>query len=89
MKEIHKNLPVQKFTDSSYVTKSKYCLETGLIATEHCEKTADGWYKKSFMPQTCTKHVSVEIPATDDETDDTENGETDGTTNTETDDTNE
>ncbi len=79
MKEIHKNLPVQKFTDSSYVTKSKYCLETGLIATKHCEKTADGWYKKSFMPQTCTKHVSVEIPATDDETDNTENSETDDT----------
>ncbi len=84
MKEIHKNLLVKKFIDSSYVAKHKYCQDTGLLATEFCKKTADGWYKKSFMPQPCDKHVSATTPETDTGADDTQNGEA----GTETDNTN-
>lgn len=89
MKEIHKKLPVQKFTDSSYVTKEKYCTETGLLATEFCPKTANGWYKKSFIPQPCTEHVSANKPTPDTENGETEDGETEGTPDTETTDTTE
>ena len=55
MKDIHADLEYKEFEESDYVTKRKYCTETGQIATEKCEKTAIGWYKKSKL-QSCTKH---------------------------------
>lgn len=79
MKEIHKNLPVKKFADSSYVTKEKYCTQTGDLATAHCPKTKDGWYKKSHIPQPCSVHTSA-TPPKDDGNPDSENDTSSNTT---------
>ncbi len=64
MKRIHADLEAKEFPESDYVTKRKYCTETGLIATDKCTATAVGWYKTSYMP-TCTKHrgdITEEVP---------------------------
>ncbi len=63
MKRIHADLEAKEFPESEYVSKRKYCTETGLVATENCTSTAIGWYKTSYMP-TCTKHrgsISEEV----------------------------
>ncbi len=52
-KEIHEGLPYRNFEVSEDVIQEEYCLETGLLATDNCEHTAVGWYKKSYMPGIC------------------------------------
>lgn len=66
MKEIHKNLPAKDYPVSSYVVKRYYCAETGLLATDACEKIDIGWYKKTALPEVCTKHEGevLEAPKT-------------------------
>lgn len=56
MGEIHEDLPVKEFEESAYVTKRKYCKDTGLVATSKCTNVGVGYYKNSYMP-TCTKHT--------------------------------
>lgn len=63
MQQIHKDLPTKEFIDSQFVTRRKYCTDTGLVATANCTSTGTGYYKTSYMP-TCTKHkgqVSGEV----------------------------
>ncbi len=73
MSEVHKNLPEKDFPTSKYVVKRYYCTETGLLATDKCEKLDIGWYKKSSMPLNCTTHdgTGLEAPTTDTMSEDT------------------
>ena len=67
MGEIHRNLPAKDYPTSKYVVKRYYCAETGLLATDACEKFDIGWYKKSKLPSACTTHEGelLETPKTD------------------------
>ena len=67
MKEIHKNLPAKDYPVSSYVVKRYYCAQTGLLATDACEKIDIGWYKKTGLPGACTEHDGelLEAPKVD------------------------
>lgn len=67
MGEIHKNLPEKDYPTSKYVEKRYYCMETGLLATDACEKVDIGWYKKSSLPGQCTTHegILLDVPKTD------------------------
>lgn len=56
MSKIHKGLKVKEFPESSYAVDRYYCTKTGGLATDNCKKTAIGWYKKGFLPETCHKH---------------------------------
>ncbi len=56
MRKIHKGLKAKEFPESSYVVDRYYCTKTGGLATEECEKTAVGWYKKNNLPEVCPKH---------------------------------
>lgn len=56
MSEIHKGLKPKEFEVSSYALDRYYCTETGLLATDACPSKAVGWYKKAFLPKTCTTH---------------------------------
>jgi len=56
MQKAHSGLEPKKFVDSSYAVKENYCLSTGLIANSGCPKTAEGWYRKSNIPEVCTTH---------------------------------
>ncbi|MBO5090315.1 MAG: transglycosylase domain-containing protein [Clostridia bacterium] len=67
MGEIHQNLPAKDYPTSKYVVKQYYCAETGLLATDACEKIDIGWYKKTALPEKCTTHEGelLGAPTTD------------------------
>ena len=67
MGEIHQNLPAKDYPTSKYVVKQYYCAETGLLATDACEKIDIGWYKKTALPERCTTHEGelLGAPTTD------------------------
>ncbi len=56
MSKIHKGLKAKDFPESSYAVDRYYCTKTGGLATDNCKKTAVGWYKKGYLPETCHKH---------------------------------
>ena len=54
MNRVHKNLADKSFEKyTNKVAKKTYCMETGLLASDQCPKTASGWYKTSMIPATC------------------------------------
>lgn len=55
MNDVHKGLKSKSFKDSSEVVSRQYCVETGLLASDDCLKTATGYYRKNKLPSTCTK----------------------------------
>ena len=59
MSKVHSGLKAKEFTDSSYAVKHKYCASTGLLANEACPSKAEGWYRKSNVPEKCTTHVGA------------------------------
>jgi penicillin-binding protein 1A len=62
MNRVHKNLADKSFEKyTNKVVKKTYCMETGLLASDQCPKTASGWYKTSMIPATC-KSCNGEIP---------------------------
>ena len=61
MSKCHKGLKVKEFTDSSYAEEMYYCTKTGELATSKCPSKAKGWYKQSFMPDTCSSHSGQAI----------------------------
>lgn len=64
MTEIHKNLKLKDFPDTSSVSYRRYCTSTGLLATNACESTALGWFKNSYLVP-CTTHPGrLREPAT-------------------------
>lgn len=85
MGEIHQNLPAKDYPTSKYVVKQYYCAETGLLATDACEKIDIGWYKKTALPEKCTVHEGelLDTPTTDvmpDKDDTTSSDASSGTT---------
>ena len=56
MSKIHKGLKPREFEVSGYAQDRYYCTSTGLLATEACPSKAVGWYKKAFLPESCTTH---------------------------------
>ncbi len=55
MQKVHANLPVENFKDSKYVESRYFCKESGLLATDTCPITVQGWYKRSYR-DTCKTH---------------------------------
>lgn len=55
MGKVHKNLEKKEFAESSYVTCRRYCLSSGMVATERCSSTAIGWFKTSQLIP-CSTH---------------------------------
>ncbi len=56
MRAIHKGETDAGFAMPETVVEATYCKETGLLAAEHCTKTAIGVYKQNFMPTVCAGH---------------------------------
>lgn len=62
MNRVHKNLADKSFEKyTNKVVKKTYCMETGLLASDQCPKTASGWYKTSMIPATC-KSCNGKVP---------------------------
>lgn len=61
MSQVHKDLGKKSFTNSSYAVERYYCAETGLLATDECERVAKGWYKKNNLPVACGTHTGEEL----------------------------
>lgn len=73
MRDIHEDLPVKGFDDEGTAVAMSYCTETGGLATANCPSSQIGYYKPSFIPSTCTKHLSgSEMTEEDDEDEDGE-----------------
>lgn len=54
--DLHKNLPIKNFPESTDVEAHTYCLDSGELATDECPRTAVGWYKKTNLPPVCSIH---------------------------------
>lgn len=66
MSRVHKGLEPKEFVESEFVANRYYCAETGLLATDACEKTAPGWYKTNYsLPAACTVHNGELLPPVD------------------------
>ena len=60
MNRVHKNLADKSFEKyTNKVAKKTYCMESGLLASDLCPKTASGWYKTSNIPGTCASCTGV------------------------------
>lgn len=57
MSAIHEGMDVTTFPESGKVVAMEYCTVSGEIATASCPATAQGWYKESNIPGTCTEHL--------------------------------
>ncbi len=58
MEQAQKNLPELQFPGCESVVEETYCKETGGLATPKCRRTAQGYYKRSALPQMCSKHAA-------------------------------
>ena len=73
MSQVHKGLEAKDFPMSKYAVMRYYCTETGQLATNACESTAIGYYKKTDR-ETCSVHkgsirdILTEIPKEPEET---------------------
>lgn len=63
MSQIHSNLKAKEFPVSEYAVKRYYCTSSGKVATSACPSKAVGWYKKSYIPSTCTTHAGTALQA--------------------------
>lgn len=69
MKSVHSGLPAAQFKPSESIVELDYCKVSGLIADEHCESTAKGWYKVSYTGGKCTTcQENFDEPPINDET---------------------
>ncbi len=57
MRDLHAELPVKGFDGEENCVAMTYCKETGALASVNCPSTAIGYYKPSFLPSTCSKHL--------------------------------
>ncbi|MBE6883098.1 MAG: hypothetical protein E7487_00680 [Ruminococcaceae bacterium] len=55
MERIHENLEYAEFDTWGNIVSETYCKLSGDLATEHCESTGTGWYKKSNVPGYCVE----------------------------------
>ena len=56
MSMVHEGYEAKNFPASSNVVAVNYCLDTGYIATEFCERRSTGWYKSTNIPTACPMH---------------------------------
>lgn len=54
MEPLHQGLEPKDFPIWGEVVQETYCTESGDLAGDDCTSTAVGWYKKSYLPGTCT-----------------------------------
>lgn len=54
MDSVHKGLSAKTFEKSGQSEMLKYCTKTGLLASDKCQGTAVGWYRKDKKPEVCT-----------------------------------
>ena len=74
MTKVHEGLPEKQFTYSEYVVDRYYCSQTGQLATDACPSKEIGWYKTSYLPETCTAHGGKKLGAPEKEKPKEENG---------------
>lgn len=55
MKTLHKDKEKIDFFSSELVERRTYCTSSGHLASNKCASTSTGWYKKSFVVETCTR----------------------------------
>ncbi|MBQ9938716.1 MAG: transglycosylase domain-containing protein [Oscillospiraceae bacterium] len=55
MQRVHEGLEYAEFDVWGNVEEHTYCKLSGDLATETCEETATGWYKKSNVPGYCVE----------------------------------
>lgn len=61
MKDVHKNLPTQRFQKPSNVVYAKICQDSGCSATESCTRTISEVFVKGTVPGKCEGHTKVTI----------------------------
>lgn len=66
MTQLHKDLEIKEFEQSSDLITAKYCRNTGLLAGKSCYSTAEGYYVPGVEVATCngvhTKREESETP---------------------------
>ncbi len=61
MKDIHKNLPTQRFQKPNNVVYAKICQDSGCSATNSCTRTISEVFVKGTVPGKCEGHSKVMI----------------------------
>ena len=61
MVDVEDTSQVQKFVADASVVERRYCTDTGLLASENCENTDIGYYRKSNIPSFCSGNHKKEI----------------------------
>ncbi|MBR7092158.1 MAG: penicillin-binding protein [Clostridia bacterium] len=64
MKELHKGLTPEAFTQPAGVVELEYCKETGMLACDECPHKVLGVYKVGHIPELCTTHDPNYLPPT-------------------------
>lgn len=76
MTEVHEGLEPKNFElPDENVVELSYCTETGMLSTEFCPGSRNGYYRLSNIPSSCSLHNEGYLPPSDDVTDG-ESGET-------------
>ncbi len=55
MAPLHEGMADKPFPTSENVEEHTYCLTTGNLASDYCEKKAVGYYKQTNIPPVCTE----------------------------------
>lgn len=61
MKDVHKNLPTQRFQKPNNVVYAKICQDSGCIATDSCTRTISEVFVKGTLPGQCEGHTKITI----------------------------
>ena len=61
MKDIHKNLPTERFKKPSNVVSATICQDSGCIATDSCSRTMSEVFVKGNLPGKCEGHTKLKI----------------------------
>ncbi len=75
MAPIHADLEYADFETSVNATQATFCTITGNLATDACDSTSVGWYKKSNMPQPCNGDHTFDDEEENESGDATEEGD--------------
>lgn len=64
MTKVMVNKPYKEFITSDKVLESRYCVQSGGLATAACPHTDIGYYAKDRLPETCSVHSgAAQVPA--------------------------
>lgn len=61
MKDIHKNLPTQRFQKPDNVVSVRICQDSGCVATGSCSRTISEVFVKGAIPEQCEGHKKLTI----------------------------